>query len=215
MPGNTKKVVRGNPARASKVSVQNTTGATLLHGTVVYPSDDSTDPIKVALAKADSASTMPCIGLVDGDIANNAEGEIVRSGWIENVNTSSFARTNELFVSPDTAGAMTTTQPDWSEEVEKVGCVLKSHATEGIIEVYSEGKSVRLTPVTTKGDLIVRGSSEESRLPIGDNGQVLKANSAADLGVEWAAESGGSSNLDGGEPDTNYGGITALDGGTP
>lgn len=41
-------------------------------------------------------------------------------------------------------------------------------------------------PVTTKGDLMVRGTSAVQRVPVGTNGQVLVANSSAAQGVEWA-----------------------------
>jgi hypothetical protein len=43
-----------------------------------------------------------------------------------------------------------------------------------------------LSPVTTKGDIIVRGTSNNVRLAAGSNGKVLTANSATTNGVEWA-----------------------------
>ena len=43
-------------------------------------------------------------------------------------------------------------------------------------------------PTTTKGDLIVHGSST-TRLPVGTNGQVLTADSAQTTGLKWAAAS--------------------------
>lgn len=46
------------------------------------------------------------------------------------------------------------------------------------------------SPTTTKGDLIVRSSSADDRLPVGTNGQVLTADSAETLGVKWATPSG-------------------------
>lgn len=52
---------------------------------------------------------------------------------------------------------------------------------------------VKVTPVTTKGDLYVYSSSagsginKEDRLPVGTNGQVLMADSAQAAGVKWAA----------------------------
>lgn len=47
------------------------------------------------------------------------------------------------------------------------------------------------SPTTTKGDLIVRGSSSDTRLEVGTDGQVLTADSTAATGVKWAAGSGG------------------------
>jgi hypothetical protein len=49
-----------------------------------------------------------------------------------------------------------------------------------------------VSPLTTKGDLFVYGSSD-ARLPVGSNGQVLTADSTQALGVKWAAGGGGGS----------------------
>ena len=43
-----------------------------------------------------------------------------------------------------------------------------------------------VSPNTTKGDLTVRGTTTNVRLPVGTNFQTLQANSAATNGVEWA-----------------------------
>jgi hypothetical protein len=49
--------------------------------------------------------------------------------------------------------------------------------------------------VTTKGDLIVAtAASTPSRLGVGTNGQVLKANSATATGLEWGTDSAGMTN---------------------
>lgn len=40
------------------------------------------------------------------------------------------------------------------------------------------------TPLTTKGDIYVRGA-EDTRLAVGSNGKILSANSEEDTGLEW------------------------------
>jgi len=42
-------------------------------------------------------------------------------------------------------------------------------------------------PTTTKGDLLVEDGADVVRLPVGENGQVLMADSVASAGVAWAA----------------------------
>ena len=41
--------------------------------------------------------------------------------------------------------------------------------------------------LTTPGDLVVRNTTANVRLPVGANGTVLMANSARQEGVEWAS----------------------------
>lgn len=51
-----------------------------------------------------------------------------------------------------------------------------------------------LSPLTTKGDIVTRDTTNNIRLPVGTNGQVLTADSAVTAGVKWATPSGSSSN---------------------
>jgi len=65
----------------------------------------------------------------------------------------------------------------------------------------------------TTGDLLYASATNTlSKLPIGTNGYVLTSNGST---VSWAAGGSGSPNLDGGIPSSNYGGITAINGGSP
>lgn len=52
-----------------------------------------------------------------------------------------------------------------------------------------------LSPLTTKGDLIVFDGTDNIRLAVGINNYVLTADSTTASGVKWAAASGGSSNI--------------------
>lgn len=53
------------------------------------------------------------------------------------------------------------------------------------------------SPTTTKGDVIVRGASADSRLPVGTDGQVLTADSNEALGVKWADAAGAVDSVNG------------------
>ncbi|WP_374027568.1 tail fiber domain-containing protein [Bdellovibrio bacteriovorus] len=48
-----------------------------------------------------------------------------------------------------------------------------------------------LSPLTTKGDVLVRDATNNIRLPVGTNGQVLTADSAVAAGVKWATPNAG------------------------
>lgn len=48
-----------------------------------------------------------------------------------------------------------------------------------------------LSPLTSKGDLIVDNGTNNIRLPVGTNGDVLTADSSVAAGVKWAAPAAG------------------------
>jgi len=68
----------------------------------------------------------------------------------------------------------------------------------GLFQFRQNGVTVGLgggggSPLTTKGDIFTFDTAD-ARLPVGTNGQVLTANSAVSLGVEWATPTGGGAN---------------------
>lgn len=124
------------------IPVHNDTGSTINRTRAVYVSGSNGGGVAtVALAKADSASTMPAIGLADQDIAPGADGFVLASGMFEDVNTSSFSSGDALYVSPTTAGGFTRTRPtDPAHLVQKVALITHAN-TNGAGIVMGAGRA--------------------------------------------------------------------------
>jgi len=123
---------------------RNSTGATLYRGTVVYISG-STGNVpnftkSLATGEATSARTF---GIVKDDIANNADGYVVTSGSIENLDTRNIATnpfTNDVladgdtvYLSPNTAGYITNVKPSAPNHLVYIGKVIRTSPTNGTI----------------------------------------------------------------------------------
>ena len=117
-------------------TVRNQTGSTIAAGAVVYINGSSgTNPtITPALADSDinSAKTY---GLTTAAIPDNATGTVVAAGRLQNINTSSFLTGASLYLSPTTPGGYTSTKPSAPDHLVAVGFVIRSHPTQGEIEV--------------------------------------------------------------------------------
>lgn len=124
------------------IPVHNDTGSTINRTRAVYVSGSNGGGVAtVALARADSASTMPAIGLADQDIAPGADGFVLASGMFEDVNTSSFSSGDALYVSPTTAGGFTRTRPtDPAHLVQKVALITHAN-TDGAGIVMGAGRA--------------------------------------------------------------------------
>src|SRR6056300_108327 len=73
------------------IKVHNTTGSTLYRGNTVYIVDSFNNNVaNVGLAKSDSSSTMPAIGLIHENIANGEEGTAVAYGKVSGIDTTGF-----------------------------------------------------------------------------------------------------------------------------
>ena len=116
--------------------VRNQSGATITAGTVIYISGATGNKplISKALATGDATSAQT-YGLLQTDIANNADGYVVVIGNVNNLDTSSFTEGQQLYLSGTTAGTYTTTKPYAPIHLVYVGIVLRAHPTMGIIGV--------------------------------------------------------------------------------
>lgn len=113
------------------------TAGTINKGQLIYIYAHNSGPeadIQVELAKADSASTLPCIGIANETITNSTPGEVlVLGGVIGGIDTSGTAVGNPIYVSPTTAGAWTTTAPSGPYAVQPVGVIQHVDASDGEI----------------------------------------------------------------------------------
>lgn len=117
-------------------TVRNETGATLTKGTVVYISGAASNKALVAKAQANGESTSASTyGIVQNDISNNNNGTVVIAGIIENIDTSAFVAGTILYLSPTTAGGLTSTKPSAPNHMVYIGVVSYQHANQGAIQM--------------------------------------------------------------------------------
>lgn len=125
------------------VGVRNISGSTINKGDVVYVSgyNAGQDKVEISLADADVSGAMPSIGLVEADILNNANGLVLVSGVLANIDTSSFSVGDVLYVST-TAGALTATKPAINGDlIQAIAKVNRSHASLGVVLVQGAGRT--------------------------------------------------------------------------
>ena len=127
------------------IEVKNATLAQLDAGTPVYVSGTAASgKPEVSPAQANSATTMPSIGLVQDDIASGDEGFVVAGGLVVGLDTDTPAWDDgtALYVSPTVAGGLTDTRPTGTTElVQKVALVTRRHATVGSVIVMGAGRT--------------------------------------------------------------------------
>jgi len=164
------------------------TTTALTKGQVVYISGHSGNKPDVSLARADSSSTMPAFGLVTADIAAEAEGYVTAVGLLKGLDTSSgYSLGDTVYVSADTAGALTTTPPASSNLIQNIGKVTRIDASVGSILVGGAGRT-NATPNLDQGKIFIGNASNQSSssvytLPIADgsSGNILKTDGAGSV----------------------------------
>ena len=123
-------------AKNLEVYVRNQTGSTLAAGTIVYVNGATGNRPTVTPAQANNdANSAQTMGFVKTSIANNGFGYVIVRGELENINTSALTEGVQLYLSPTTPGAWTTTKPSAPQHMVYVGVVIRAHPTLGVILV--------------------------------------------------------------------------------
>ena len=154
-------VVEMSPqTNAIRETAKNVSGASIAAGTPVYQSGVSGNAVEIQPARADTASSMPALGLLRTTLADQAEGEIVLSGLLQGIDTSSFSAGDSLYV--DATGGLTNTAPTGSANlIQNIGKVVKVHASNGSIMVTGAGRS-NATPNLDDGQFFIGNASNQA-----------------------------------------------------
>lgn len=114
--------------------VRNLQGTTINRGDVVYITGSSGDNTRVKLADANDIDTSRVIGMViSNSINNNGTGFIRIFNRVRQLDTSSYVAGDTVYLSTSTLGGLSTTKPRNPDVAIRIGTVIRSHATEGII----------------------------------------------------------------------------------
>ena len=117
--------------------VKNSTNSTILKGTPVYITGAFGEYAGIAPAKADSVITSILIGVTNQNILSGQIGFVVTAGTITDIDTSSYASGNDMYLSPLSAGKMTAILPSTPNLAVQVGVCLYSHPTNGKMVVQN------------------------------------------------------------------------------
>jgi hypothetical protein len=123
-------------SRSLYSTARNQTGSTIPGFSVVYISGSSGTLPLLSLSQANSESaSSKTYAVTKTSIANNSNGDLIVSGLIENIDTSSFSAGEALWLSPSVAGGVTTTKPTSPDHAVFIGTVIRSHPLLGSVEI--------------------------------------------------------------------------------
>lgn len=133
-----------NQVEADEIHIQirNESGSTMTKGQLVYISGYNVglDRTLVSLADSSSSSTMPMLAMInDSDILNNASGHATVSGRVFDIDTSAFSVGDSVYVST-TPGLLSTRPAGTTDQVQRIGIVLRSQANNGVIQLIGAGR---------------------------------------------------------------------------
>jgi len=139
---------------------KNVSGGSLAIGTPVYQSGTAGNAMEVQAARADTAGSMPAVGILAQTLADEAEGTLVLTGFVQGFDTSSFSEGDTLYIAA--TGGLTTTPPAGEANlIQNIGKVIKVHASNGSIMVTGAGRA-NATPNLNDGDTFIGNGSNQA-----------------------------------------------------
>lgn len=125
-----------NNARTLFATVRNASGVTMPKGSIVYITGGTGNHAIVSLARANAESTSArTFGILSADLPNNTDGTCIVAGYLSGVDTSLWVEGTQLYLSPDIAGAWTSTKPSAPNHMVYVAKVTRQQSQQGTVEV--------------------------------------------------------------------------------
>jgi len=116
--------------------VKHATNGGLDNGKVVYIVGSSGDNKTVLYARAnDEATSANTLGLMTETVTGGNKGFCTTFGLVRNINTSNLTEGGAVWLSKDTAGAMTAVRPEAPNNGVFIGFCVRKHASTGVVFV--------------------------------------------------------------------------------
>ena len=149
----------------------------------IVVNQDSIDLATINVASSAGSNTTSFVDSVTTDSYGRVTGVRTSSVDFTGFAVSANSGLTGIPTAPTAANGTSTTQIATTEFVQSRGLAAESNAANSAANIYIQKSSF-----DAKGDILV-GTADDtiSKLIVGTNGYVLKANSAQALGVEWAA----------------------------
>lgn len=112
---------------------------TMVKGTPVYVSGSTGNAGHVYAASASRADRMPAAYVLDEDLVFDQEGYALLTGFINNVNTSTFNEGDSVYVGAN--GGYTNVKPTGTNLIQKLGNVIKVDAANGSGVITGAGRA--------------------------------------------------------------------------
>jgi len=186
--------LNGNTLGSIHIACKNTQGTSVSGGTPVYITGNvgGSNKIQIGVASASVASSMPAVGILSEDLADNIEGYVDAFGIASKLDTSLFTSGDTLYVAP--SGGLTNVRPTATTDlVQNIGIVELSDASNGKIIVLGPGRTNDVptsvnnevtfaSAITVNNTLTANGGTGSSHPTAG--GQVLQSRGAS-TSVTW------------------------------
>ena len=163
-------------------------GSDIGNGDLVYVSGGTGANPEMSLAKADTLATSKgTIAMATEDITQGQFGYYTAFGLVRDVDTSAYSAGDLLYLSSTAAGDYTGTAPTRPNFQVKIGVVIRSHATEGVIFVDINERG--LICLQQDNEKILFGDVSDASIYYDGTDLWIKTNevSASDLNIECGA----------------------------